>query len=438
MKKNKKSFLSRLFSSNIFLLILSFILSFAAWITVSFVTDTNQEVTIDSVPVNISLPESDLDYTYFVPKNVDTDESGKPLVSVKIKGNPLVTSSKKPDDINLNGSIAIASNAALSPQEYDLTIKPESTPNYEFAGTIPSSVKVYVDLESTKDFDIVNGCTFKNPDDSGKTYPDLTLSQSKVQISGPESLINRIASVEVEGVISEEGSVEKELIYLDSNNQPIDGSEYFSPSFDKVTVTAKLLSKAKVTLRADLINQPENVNAVPVITPSAVWIAGEQKELDKLNGKLTITELDFSTLKNEPFKESYTITPPTNCKIIPDENENTAPTKATVTLDLSGYSEKTITKKIEYSKDGYTFSFTPGEFSVTVCGDKDELSDITADDISLSIDFTEDFNNKVKELKSGESLSRQNAKVTLKLSGDYTESWIYGSYTIDQINVFKK
>lgn len=438
MKKNK-NFISRLFSSNIFLLIISFFLAFVSWITVSFVADTNDNpTTIDNVPVTISLPESEFKYQAFVANKYNQDDSGNPLVSVKIKGNSIVAGSLKAENINATGSISI--NSVLTPQEYTLSItckRVGASKNYDIVETTPSTIPIYVDEEDSDEFEIVNACTFKTKDDSSSTYPDLTLSQSKVNVSGPKTLIDKIASVEVEGVISEEGTEQKELIYLDSNNQPIEGSGYFTASFDKVDVTAKLLSKTKVTLGVKTANKPEGVVAAPVITPSAVWIVGEKEELDKLKGKLMFKDtLDYANLKNENYKEEYTITPPDNCKIIPDENEKAAPTKATVSLDLGLYSKTTITKKINYEKDGYNFAFSPGDITITLYGNKDELSDITSDDISLT--FEENFMKKVAELKTGESLSRQNVKLILKLSDDYSESWIYGQYMLDQIDVVKK
>ena len=440
MKKNK-SFLSRLFSSNIFLLILSFILSFTSWVVVSFVSDTNiKTITIEKVPVSIDLPESDYDYTFFLDKyyGVSLDDSGNPLVDVVVKGNAIVVGSLKPENIDITGKINIPNNAALSPQEYTVSLNYEKSgvlTNYEVQSISTSTLSVYVDQPLEKEFDIVNSCTFKNTDNT--KYANLTLSQSKVKIKGPESLINEISSVEVHGEITEEGTVKKGFVYKDSEGRELTDA-YFTPSVENVSVTAKLLSIATVNLKVEYKNKPSDVKTQANISPSAVRIAGEQAELDKYKKGLTVTTLDYADLKNSSFKEEFTITPPDKCKIIADEGKNSAPTKATVMLDLNSYSETSVSKKITYDADGYTFAFTPSEINIQLYGDETEIKDITSGDITLNVDIPDDFKNKIKELKSGESVSRQGIKLKPELSSDYSECWIYGSYTVDQVTVTKK
>ena len=439
--KTNKSFLSKLFSSNIFLLILSFVLSFTSWIVVSFVSDTNiKTTTIENVPVSVNLPESDYEYTYFLDKyyGISLDDYGNPLVSVVVKGNAIVVGSLKPENIDITGKINIPNNAAMSPQEYMVSLNYEKSgvlTNYEVQSITPSTLSVFVDQSLEKEFDIVNSCTFKNTDNS--MYANITLSQSKVKVSGPESQINEISTVEVHGEIAEEGTVKKEFIYKDSEGRELDDA-YFTPSVNNVSVTAKLIPIATVNLKVEYKNKPSGVKAQANITPSAVRIAGEQAELDKYKNGLTVTTLDYAELKNENFKEEFTITPPDNCKIIADENEKSAPTKATVSLDLSPYSETTVSKKITYDADGYTYAFTPGEISLQLYGDETQIKDITSSDIKLTVDIPDDFKSKLKELNSGESVSRQGIKLKPELNSDYSECWIYGSYTVDQVTVTKK
>ena len=441
MKKNKKSFLSRLFDSNIFLLILSFILSFTSWIIVSFVSDTNiKSVNVPNVPVTINLPDSDFDYTYFIDKysGVSTNDNGVPLVSVDVKGNAIIVGSLKPDNITITGKLNIPDNAVLSPQEYKVTLNYEKTgslTNYDVEAITPSTLTVFVDQPLEKEFDIVNSCSFKN-DDKDK-YANVTLSQSKIKVTGPESLINEIATVEVHGEITEEGTTKRDFIYKDKEGRTLE-DYYLTPAVDSVDVTAKLLPIATVNLKVEYKNKPSGVKTQANVSPSAVRIAGEQSELDKYKNVLTLTTLDYADLKNENFKDEFTITPPDNCKIIPDENEKTAPTKATVSLDLSPYSDGSVSKKITYESDGYTYAFTPGEISVKLYGNEDEIKDITSDDIKMTVEIPDDFKEKLNELQTGQSVSRQGIKLQLSLSGDYTETWIYGSYTADQVTVTKK
>lgn len=451
MKNNKKGLISRLFASNIFLLILSFILSFTSWIVVSFVSDTNTKpTTITNIPVSIELPESEFDYICFLDKNsgVSQDDSGRPLISADVKGNAIIVGSLTSDNINVTGKINIPNSAALSPKEYLVSLSYEKSgalTNYTIESISPSELQVFVDQKTEKSFDVVNSCTFKNSDNT--KYPKIELDQSKktVDVSGPESLINEIASVEVHGEFNKEGNFKKDLIFRDSENNELNDA-YFTTSFSSVEVTAELLPISTVNLKVDLKNKPDGVTAQPVITPSAVKIAGKQEELDKIQKGLTVASLDFADLKNEYYKETFTLTPPDDCMIIADDKESTAPTKANVSLDLGLYSDTTVTKKIAYSKEGYTYDFstgeasvsTSGEVSVTICGDEDEIKDITSDDIKLTVDFSDNFKSKINELKSGESVAGQDIKLKFELDSSYTKSWVYGQYTVKKVTVTKK
>lgn len=440
MKKNKKGFFTRLFSSNLFLLVISFILSFVAWLLVSTNSTTDiKSVTIDNIPVKINIPESGYTYTYFLNKysDIETDKEGNPVVSANVEGNAMIVGELSSDAISIIGKLNISQNETISPQEYKVHLAEQTgmTSNYSVEKITPSSFSIFVDQGIDKSFDIVNSCTFKNTDNT--KYANITLSQSSINVSGPETLVNEIATVEVHGEITKEGSVKKDFIYKNKDGETLD-DDYFTPSVDEIEVTTKLLPIATVNLKVEYKNKPSDVKAQANISPSAVRIAGEQAELDKYKKGLTVTTLDYADLKNSSFKEEFTITPPDKCKIIADEGKNSAPTKATVMLDLNSYSETTVSKKITYDADGYTFAFTPSEINIQLYGDETEIKDITSGDITLNVDIPDDFKNKIKELKSGESVSRQGIKLKPELSSDYSECWIYGSYTVDQVTVTKK
>ena len=121
MKKNKKGFFTRLFSSNLFLLVISFILSFVAWLLVSTNSTTDiKSVTIDNIPVKINIPESGYKYTYFLNKHsdIETDKEGNPVVSANVEGNAMIVGELSSDAISIIGKLNISQNETISPQEY--------------------------------------------------------------------------------------------------------------------------------------------------------------------------------------------------------------------------------------------------------------------------------------------------------------------------------
>lgn len=433
--KKKKTLTQRLFSSNIALLILAFILSFVSWFVVSSVSDNNiRETVIENVPVTITI--SDSNYTYFLSKNTpstqdeeSTDNEIRPFASVKVEGNPFALGSLKPQNIKLTGTIDQSESSLLTPQEYKVSLTSElvDTVNVNIKSTDPSTFTVFVDKKSSKTFDIQNEVTVQNVNDD--QYVNTTLSPETVDITGPETIVSQIDSVKVIGKMNQDTTVMKSLLLFDENDNEIDDT-YLKTEFDKVEVTSTGLNKKKVTLKASLTGAPKDIDVVPTVSPENVLIAGPD---DKLNDLTTIDigTIDYSELtntsntivKNIVLPEKYS-----DCKIISDKDNEQPPSTAKVNVDLHAYEgNKDLSVNIEYKKDGYYIEFIPSYINVTVCGDEEEVDSIKASDITV----TPDFSNKLDDLEVGKTVSLQNIPLKLSISDDYKKSWIYGKYTVE-------
>ena len=420
---NKQSFLSRFFSHNITLLVLAFLLSFTAWFFINASSETDTSVTISDIPITIELPEA------AVEDGLKVFDGDNVKASVEVSGNRVTVGSLTSSDIQV---VANQSSAIISPGSYSMSLSAKKQglkTNYNIVSSVnPSTITVFVDKETEQVFDIQNKLTVKLDDNNH--YANTTLSQSKVTLTGPETMVSLIDSVAVEDTLTgkeADKTVQEKLYYYDSDGDKLD-LPLVVADIDTVEVTISVLPISTVTLGVNVSNAPSDYPSIS-ISPSTVKIAGAQETLDKIEkNTVKIGTLDFSKLKNKKNTLKYTISVPTGCKVISGE------TSANVSIDLSSYEMTTVTGKITSKIDSslYSTEFATNNVELTIYGPAEALEDLSASDVSVVADFT----GLLDDLKSGNAVS---LSVPLKatLSSDYSSCWVYGAYTTN-VNVTKK
>ena len=421
---NKKSFLSRFFSHNITLLVLAFILAFAAWFIINASSETDTNVTISDIPVIVDLPDT------AVEDGLKVFNSDNLKGSVEVSGNRVTVGSLTASDIQI---VANQSSSIISPGSYTLSLSAKKTglkTNYNIVSSVtPATVTVLVDREKEQVFDIENKLTVKLDDSSH--YANTALSQSKVTVTGPETQVSQIASVAVEDTITgqeTDKTFQEKLYFYDENGVKLEDLSLVVTDIDTVEVTISVLPIATVTLGVNVTNAPSGYPAVSV-SPSAVKIAASQETLEKIdNDTISIGTLDFSKLRNTKSSLRYDITAPTGCKVISGE------TSAVLSLDLSSYEEATVVGKISSKIDSsaYSTEFATNNVELTVYCPSDLAEEISASDVTVIADFT----GLLDDLKTGNAVSLS-VPLKITLSSDYSTCWVYGTYTTN-VNVTKK
>ena len=421
MKNKKPSFISRLFSHNITLLILAFILAFSAWFVISTSEESQETKTISDIPISIELSDT------AVSEGLKLYGADDQKVSVEVSGDRVTVGSLTASDIIVTANQSSSMNAAGS---YTLSLSAKQgglKNNYTIEKITPSTLTVYVDREKQKEFDIENQITVKLNDSSH--YASVALSNSKVLVSGPETHVNQISYVAVIDTITvdDQITVNEDLVFLEEDGSKLN-LPYVSTDISSVDVTITVLPISEVSLKVDVTNEPSDYPGI-LIDPETVKIAGPQDRLDKIeNNTVKIGSLDFTKLKNEVNTQKFDITLPKGCKVISGE------TAATATIDLSSYDSTTVTAKVSSKLDSsvYTAEFASNNVDITVNGPSDLISDISASDLTVIADFT----GLLDDVKSGSAVSLS-VPLKIALGSDYSECWVYGSYTVN-VNVTKK
>ena len=418
MKKNR---FTRLFKSNKFLLVLSLLISVTIWVAISF-SDTNETAsTVSNIPIQINLSEDAADNGL----RIFTGNDQKAAVTVS--GNRLSIGSISSDDIIVSaptaGTISTTGTYPLS-----LTAKKaNSSDRFEITSTVsPSVITIFVDKYKESQFDIINKLTYKV---SKGYHAVLTTSAESITVSGPQSEVDKVASVgivgKIGGELKENTSLECEVKLFDNSGSVIT-SNLLSLSDEKVTANFSVLPYKEVPVKLAFENSPTllNMEYYSNILPDTIKIAAKQEILDKLTAISTVP-IDFSTLKNRSYDFEQKLDIPSKCVNISDIDT------VDVKLNFSSLKTRRLRVSGEYIKvtglsGEYSYSIATNSLNISLVGPAVELSEIDEADLSCEID--------------GSSIDGTTGSITLpvefKLNGN-SSCWITGSYKVN-VTVSKK
>ena len=223
-------------------------------------------------------------------------------------------------------------------------------------------------------------------------------------------------------VIDESVTMQEKIRFFDSDGNELD-LPLVSADSETIEVTISLLPVKTVDLTVEFIGAPDGVPKASV-DPATVKIAGTQSALDEIkDDTVSVASIDFATLSNEKFKaEIENITLPSGCRII------SGSTKAEVSIDLSGYKERTvsvdISEKLDSSK--YSADFNIESIDVEIYGPESLIDSISSSDVTAVADFTD----LLKDLTGGNAVSLS-VPLDVKLGSGYSKCWVYGTYTAE-------
>ena len=170
---------------------------------------------------------------------------------------------------------------------------------YEAVSAYPQNIQVRVENTQKKTFPITAVSTGSPRD--GYVVGRMTISPQSVDISGPESMVNKISKVVAKVDVSEISSdttIETELIYYDAADNRIDKS-LLSSNCDKngVTVSVDIWHTKKVNLNFDTsqIKPAEGyVFAGIEIEPQNIRVAGTNEKLNEIAHPIIMKRLHLA------------------------------------------------------------------------------------------------------------------------------------------------
>ena len=409
---NNKFDFSRLFYNEKFLVIFSVVLAFIIWVCVSMSSngpDTN--ITIDNIPIDIQLSQSAQQDNLRVFELENQD-----VANVAVTGNSLVLGSLD------SSSILVTSNQASTitePGQYELNlVAKQNDGNKDFSisqeSLYPQKVTVTVDKYKEATYQISDNTKYKIDSDyfAGSTAFD----PQTVTISGPQTVMDKIAGVRVDYTINDTLTSSKTftapITVYDADDNVLSDADLsrLRISSNDVTATIQVLKRATLPLTASFTNVPEGLDimGMTTVTPSTIDIAGPGNVISNMQS-IILPSIDFSQINLDNTNFELKVPLPDSCKNL--NNEYTT----TVQIDMSNLEAATVNVtnfEIAGGKPGKikTSSITVGpQDQIEALQDKDVVGEINLSNKNGVTGITE-------------------APVQFKING-YDSCWVYGNYT---------
>ena len=396
---------------NLGLKILSLLMAFLVWVVILNVDDP---VTTDSF---YDIPVTKINENALAQKDKVYDVISGDTVDVKVKGKRSIIESLKESDFQAVADLSELSIVNAVP--IDVTI-----PKYgDSVEIIKENYTMQVSLENleTKQFriDVVTTGDVSE----GYYIKEKTASPNIIQVSGAESVINKIKDVVVEvNVGSARESFKKTGVVpkvYDKNGTLMDSGK-MKLSYEAVDVSVDLLKTKTVNLFIDLKGTPYPgyKYGKPDFEPRQVVIAGEQSELDKV--QYIMGEYNIDNQRTDIEDEVNIADFIKNDVILIDENKT-----AVINVKV----EKLKSKDISYNSNEIEFRNLPvglaavlnetNAIQVEVMGEEDILSNINKYNLKPYIDLadteigTKLFNLEFSPPDSGLTISNTSVSVTI-------------------------
>lgn len=416
MRVNKIRF-TNIFYNNKFVFIFSIILSTLIWIIVSLVnTDSYINFKIGDIPINIQLSDNaknnDL-MVFFIDKNsASVSVSGSSLALSKLTSDSINVTSFQASEIDRSGTYELNLTAKQNDNMIDYEIDQNSL--------TPKKVKVLVDRYKELKIPITDNVNYRT--DSQYFASTTKFIPENVTVSGPESVVSKVAKVKAEYNITQTLNESKTffspiVLYDENDNKLSDNDLSMLTISDKnVQCEIPILKKTTLPLLVNLENKPIefDANSRVKITPSTVEVAIPVNNTDFNN--IMLQKIDFSNVDLNNNKFEMMVELPEGYK-----NLSNAYT-AQVEFDMTGLQAKVI--------DVNNFQFTnlasdksakalTGSIQVEVVGPEDQIEYITGQNVTATVDLANKSN----------FTGHTEMPVKFTINGA-NGCWIYGNYKI--------
>lgn len=380
--KNKSLF-GRLLDNKKLVLILSFALSFMFWM----ISSDNTTRMITDVPLNYSLSDS-------VSKDLKIFSTSTDSVTVNVSGKRVIIDSLSSGDIT--ASVDLFSVNKPGTGTYPVVVENNSNVAFDIEKIEPENITIMVDREASKTVDVISNFSY-SPEGY---YVDHNLP-STVEITGPETYVNKVKCAYVSGKVNSSDASTVTNTYtlklFDSEDPNSAGAqevstEYITMSYSSVDVSFRFL-KIDENVPFTITYEPSGNKLKSFyysVSPATISVAGPEELItgDEAISEFPINIGSLSKYKNQIYNESFDVR-----EIIGEEfvNKSDGVETIKVQLDFSNFGMETYDIpasriSIKNLPDGYNYN-APSSFAVSVVGTTTALSSLKEENFSIVYDF---------------------------------------------------
>ena len=367
--------LGKTLTNNIWLKVLALVLAFVLWVLVAQINNPVRTLTYNNVKVTL-VGTNILEAEGKVYQILDNSNIAK----VTVRAPESVISSITAADINAIADLSQLNEDGTVPIVYTLDRAESITADHDVLTiSVENKVTKYVNIYSQTVGSVGEGCV------QGK----VNLERNRIEISGPESEVNRVSYAQV--TIDLDGALktisdDMEIILYDTKGNRVE-SDTITKQTDYVTTTVTVLSTKTVPVYASTTGEPAAgfiFTGNITVNPGVVTIAGDTSVLNNIT-RIDITNpVDITNAKSDT-KATYSLTEflPAGVTFEDPEFDD----EVTVTAFVEKKAEKTLTVSTDHFTltdipDGYEAEIVgEEEISVRLTGLETELNAVSAESI---------------------------------------------------------
>lgn len=397
----------------LFSVLLSVAVAFALWYYVITVVSPDSTDTFYNIPVVLTgetaLEERGLMITAVGDTTVDLTLSGNRSDLTQLNSSNITIKA------NLNTIYDPGENIRL---DYSVSYPGDFAQNaFAEESKSPGYITVTVEKRSNKDVPVNVVYSGSVAEDFTALKDEQALDHAAVRISGPQSVVSQITQAVLD--VSLDGRTESVMesfryTLCDEDGEPVD-SALITVSVEEVELSLPVRMVKAIPLAVKVVDGGGATEKTTTITidPAEIKVYGTAAALEGLD-ELVLGTIDLAKYEKATEK-TFDIT-------LPEGVTNmTGLKQAQVSVQFPSLSTKTLTVEdiqILNIPQGLEVELTTLLLEITVRGPHGKIASLTAEDISVAVDF------------SGAEIGTVNRKATVTLSSEFSDCGTMGSYTV--------
>lgn len=362
--------------------ILSLVLALGIWLYVITVVSPESQDTFKNIPVEMQ------NVSYLEERGLMITSISHTSVSLRLSGNRTDLIRLNSENIRVTADVFNIHEPGVHEVPYTVAY-PGTIPNgaIEIQSRSPDTIQVVVERKITKKLDIEVNYKGSVANGFSEDRANVQLDTNIVTVSGPESILNNVSSARI--YIDVSGRTETFTAFCSVTIYDTSGAvvsaDTVSADINSVKVTLQVKMFKEVPLVFDNVyggGATESNTTVSISHPT-IKIAGHKNLIEGIT-QITVGKLDLAQIPNNTQKVF-------NISLPEGVSNESGIHEVTVTVSYRGL----VTKQLDVSNfqavsvpQGMSVLFSTEVLTVTLRGPEEDLSELSAEDIIVSVDFT--------------------------------------------------
>ncbi len=389
---------------NFFYFLIAVVIAFGLWAYVVTTVSPESEATFHNISVAWEAGSDDIlkDKGYMVLSD------SMPTITLRLRGNRSDLDKLKNSDITVIADLAKINHTGEQILDYDVYFTGGGA--FEILNQNPNGLTLQIVEWASKDVPVVVNYTGTLGLEYIAFKEDLILNRTTVKIEGPKSVVDQVSQAVINVDLTDQTetiSMNDRVTLCNSKGEPVDVKNVTVPESD-VRLTLRILRVKEIMLNV-IPNYGGGVtseNSTLTQNYTSIKVAGSEKILSALPDVL-----ELGTINLAEITENTTVTLPITDGMLQGAENLSGITEVEVAVTVP----ERITRRLEITDmtqirvnglpEGMTLEFVTQKVAVTLIGRADQVNEITAEDLTITVNAADVEVNDYQSLSAEVQLS---------------------------------